>query len=207
MVSENTGIGWLVDLETETVRTERMEHSKTSFLDLSPDAKWMATGGWHSDKTRLWNAQTGQMTREWPMFRTRPFFTPDSHVMILSQGDGFSFHDVESGKLLHRIRRDVALYPGHVAFVPKAGLMALEMDPGVIHLKAIDTGRTVARLEDPNGDRATWMGFTPDGDQLVVVSTYSKAIHVWNLRAIRGKLKSMKLDWDWPEFPDDTSKK
>ena len=79
--------------------------------------------------------------------------------------------------------------------------MALEMDPGVVHLKEIATGQTVARLEDPHGDRATWMGFTPDGGQLVVNAVYSKAIHIWDLRAIRRRLKAMNLDWDRPELP------
>ena len=49
--------------------------------------------------------------------------------------------------------------------------MALEMAPAVIHLKEVATGRTVAKLEDPHGDRATWQGFTPDGTQLVVVAS------------------------------------
>lgn len=26
------------------------------------------------------------------------------------------------------------------------------------------------------------------------------AIHIWDLRAIRARLKEMNLDWDWPEF-------
>jgi tetratricopeptide (TPR) repeat protein len=78
--------------------------------------------------------------------------------------------------------------------------MALEMEPAVIHLRDVATGRTVAKLEDPHGDRAGWMGFTPDGTQLVVAATYAKAIHVWDLRAIRQRLKGMGLDWDWPEF-------
>ena len=79
--------------------------------------------------------------------------------------------------------------------------MALEMAPAVIHLKEVATGRTVAKLEDPHGDRATWQGFTPDGTRLVVVASYASAIHVWDLRAIRARLKDMNLDWDWPEFP------
>ena len=79
--------------------------------------------------------------------------------------------------------------------------MALEMAPAVIHLKEVDTGRTVARFEDPHGDRATRLGFSPDGTRLVVVANYAGAIHVWDLRAIRAELKAMHLDWDWPEFP------
>jgi hypothetical protein len=58
----------------------------------------------------------------------------------------------------------------------------------------------VARLEDPQGDHSTWMSFTPNGTQLVVAARYAGAIHRWDLRAIRTRLKTMNLDWDWPEF-------
>jgi tetratricopeptide (TPR) repeat protein len=86
--------------------------------------------------------------------------------------------------------------------------MALEMAPAVIDLREVATGRIVAKLEDPHGDRAGWMGFTPDGTQLVVAAHYAKAIHVWDLRAIRQRLKLMGLDWDWPEFkPADATAK
>jgi tetratricopeptide (TPR) repeat protein len=79
--------------------------------------------------------------------------------------------------------------------------MALEMAPAVIHLIEAATGRTVAKLEDPNGDRATWQGFTPDATQLVVLAGHTRAIHIWDLRAIRKRLKDMNLDWEWPEYP------
>jgi hypothetical protein len=101
---------------------------------------------------------------------------------------------------VRRLDRDVPHLPGYIAFSRDGKLMALEMEPAVIHLKDVATGRTVARLEDPYGDRAGWMGFTPDGTQLVVAAPYAKAIHIWDLRAIRGRLKVMGLDWDWPEF-------
>jgi tetratricopeptide (TPR) repeat protein len=78
--------------------------------------------------------------------------------------------------------------------------MALEMAPAVLHQKEVATGRTVAQLEDPNGDQAAWQGFTPDGTQLVVLAGAAKAIHIWDLRAIRKQLKTMNLDWNWTEF-------
>src|ERR1700704_5310215 len=89
----------------------------------------------------------------------------------------------------------------HLAFSPAGGLRALQMAPAVIHLMDVATGRTVAKLEDPHGDRAGWMSFTPDGTQLVVAAPYAKAIHIWDLRAIRQRLKALELDWAWPEFP------
>jgi WD40 repeat protein len=135
------------------------------------------------------------MVHEWVLGkRTLVFFTPDSRALVISRDGEFSFWDVATLQPIRRLTRDVAQFPGHVAFSPDGKLMAVEMAPAVIHLKEVATGRTVARLEDPHGDRATWQGFTPDGTQLVVVAQYARAIHIWDLRAIRMRLKDMNLD-------------
>jgi eukaryotic-like serine/threonine-protein kinase len=201
-VTAEGGINQILDLETVTVRRELGVHPGGEVRALSGDSRWAASCGWYSDRVRLWNAGTGEMVHEWIVGkRTNVFFTPDSRALIISRGDEFSFWDVETLQPLRRLRRDVTQYPGWVAFSPDGGLMALEMAPGVLHLKETATDRTVARLEDPFGDRATWQGFTPDGNQLVVIAGYAGAVHLWDLRAIRERLKEMNLDWDWPAFP------
>ena len=201
MVSEAKGIAWLVDLDTDTVRAPRLAHPNASYVALSPDGNWVATSGWHTNEVRLWNARTGALVHEWPLHRASVTFTPDSRVLVLGLGHEFRFHAVASKELVLRIRRDVAMHPGYIAFAPAAGLMALELAPGVVHIKEIATGLTVARLEDPHSDRAAWLGLTSDGGRLAVVAHYARAVHVWDLRAVRGRLKTMNLDWDWPDFP------
>jgi WD40 repeat protein len=201
IVSETAGAGLLMDVTTEPVQGSNFAHPGASFVALSQDNRWVASSGWHSDRVRLWNANTGEMVNEWVLgMMTVVFFTPDSRTLIICRGDGFTFWDVETVQQIRRFERDVGHQPGYVAFSADGKLMALEMAPGVIHLKDVVTGRTVARFEDPHGDQAWWMGFTPDGTQLVVAARYAKAIHIWDLRAIRQRLKGMKLDWDWPEF-------
>jgi eukaryotic-like serine/threonine-protein kinase len=202
VVSEGEGNIQVLDLGRGVVRQKLWGRLRgTDNHALSADGRWAANCGWHSDRVRLWNVQTGKMVREWVLGpRNAVFFTPDSRTLIISRGDEFSFWDVESLRPVRRLRRDVALYPGWVAFSPDGRLMALEMAPAIIHLKEVATGRTVARLEDPHGDRAGWLGFTPDGTRLVTVANYAHAIHVWDLRLIREQLKTMDLDWDWPEF-------
>jgi len=128
------------------------------------------------------------------------FFTPDNREMIVARAKEFTFHDLNSLEVSRRMPREIGLWPGHVAFTADGKLMALEMAPGLIHLKEKVSGRTVAKLEDPHGDHSTWMSFTPDGTQLVVSASNAGAIHRWDLRAIRARLKAMNLDWDWPEF-------
>ena len=193
----------ILDPETGTVRRELGIHPDGEVQALSGDGRWAASCGWHSDSVRLWNrrARVRWSTNGSLESRTLVFFTPDSRALIIARGDAFSFWDVETLRPIRRLRRDVAQFPGWVAFSPDGRLMALEMAPAVIHLKEVATGRTVAKLEDPHGDRATWQGFTPDGTQFVVLAAHTRAIHIWDLRAIRTRLKEMNLDWDWPEFP------
>jgi WD40 repeat protein len=191
----------ILDLQTGGASRKLGTHPAAQKMALSRNGQWVASSGWHSDRVRLWNAQTGTMVHEWVLGRqTDIFFTPDSRALIIARGDALSFWDVESLQLIRRIPCEVALYPSYVAFSPDGKLMAMELAPAVIHLKEVATGLTVARLEDPHGDRANWLSFTPDGTQLVVEARYARAVHVWDLRAIRTRLKSMALDWDWPEF-------
>ncbi len=201
-VTEENGVNQILDLETGVVRQNLDSHPLGEVRALSADGRWAASSGWHSDRVRLLNVDTGQMVNEWVVGkRTYVYFTPDSRTLIISRGDEFSFWDVETLQPIRRLPRDVTPFPGWVAFSPDGRLMALEMTPAVLHLKEVATGRTVAKLEDPCGDRAHWQGFTPDGTRLVVLAKYASAIHIWDLRAIRTRLKDMNLDWDWPEFP------
>jgi WD40 repeat protein len=191
----------IVDLELGDVQALGT-HPQAHATAVSPDGRWGASAGWHSDRVRLWNVPAAKMVHEWVVgVRNLVFFTPDSRHLIISRDDEFSFWDVESLEPVRTIRRDVALYPSWVSFSPDARLMALEMAPGVIHLREVATARTVARLEDPQGDAAREMYFTPDGTWLVVIASSAGAVHIWDLRAIRIRLKGMGLDWEWPEFP------
>jgi serine/threonine protein kinase/WD40 repeat protein len=206
VVSEVAGGAFLIDLRTGSAQGPFKPHQGAGFVALSPDGHWLATSGWHSHKALLWNVESGKMVRDWTgKSQLRISFTPDSRTLIISAKDEFTFWDVES---FHEVRpslpSEVALLNPAV-FSPDGKLMAMVLSPGIIHLQETATSRTVAKLEDPHGDRTTWMKFTPDGATLVAASNYAQEIHVWDLRAIRVRLKQMGLDWDWPEFPGDAN--
>jgi len=200
-VSEDAGKAALLDLPNQTLRGFSVDHPAADFVVLSPDAKWLATSGWRSDHCRLWDAATGRLAKDWIVgAMTKVQFTPDSRELILAQSDAFRFLSTDTLETRRQFMREIGLFPGKVAFSPDGKLMAMEMAPAVIHLKEVSTGRTLAQLQDPFEDRSDWITFTHEGTQLIVLSPYASAIHIWDLRGIRSHLRSMALDWDWPSF-------
>jgi WD40 repeat protein len=206
-VWEPGGPSQLVDVAGGPAGPQWGLHPDGDLDALSADGQWAASCGWDTDRVWVWDARTGQRVHEWVVGkRTSVFFTPDSRTLVISGRDEYSLWAAGTWQLLRRLPRDRAPYPGWVAFTSDGQLMALELAPGVIHLKEVATGRTVAKLEDPHGDQAGWLGFTPDGTKLVTVARYTCAIHVWDLASIRRELKAIGLDWDWPEFPQRISR-
>lgn len=69
------------------------------------------------------------------------------------------------------------------------------------------TERLVAEIVHPGRERYDPLYFTSDGSKLISVSSDRTKLQVLDLRKIRSQLKALnpKLDWDWPEFPPDTT--
>jgi hypothetical protein len=121
-------------------------------------------------------------------------FSRDGRLLVTQRTEGCELWDMASLSRVRRLARAVHEYPGSVAFNAEGSLLAVELAPAVIHLVATATGQTLAKLEDPHGDRARWIGFTSDGSRLVSVTGYSRVIHVWDLAAIRRQLETLGLE-------------
>ena len=200
--SERSGTALVVDLATQALQCILAPHPGLNRAVLSPDGRWAATSGWHTPSIRVWNAHTGAMVKELPLGdQNTVFFAPDGRALVTSRGDEYVYWEIPSWRPVRRLPWEVQSYPGWVAFSPDHTLLALELSPAVIHLIDAASGTTLAKLEDPHADRARWLGFSPDGTQLVAIATYSQAIHVWDLRLIRQRLAAIDLDWDSPPYP------
>jgi WD40 repeat protein len=202
IMSEADGRVAVLNAKTGDVQAPLMTHPNVSFIAMSPNSRWLATSGWHSDRIRLWETQTSKLAWEHVVGKmSMVSFTPDNRELIVSKGSEFIFFDLNTFEVSRRLVREPGLHPGDVAFTPDGDLMAMEMSPAVIHLKEVATGKTIGKLEDPYGDRSTWMTFTPDAARLIAVAGYADAVHIWDLRAIRVRLKEAGLDWDWSDRP------
>ena len=199
--ADDRGEARLLDLSTGKLSDSRFPLRNTDGVALSADGQWLAAAGWHSPEARLWNARTGERVLSLPGERMRVTFTPDGRELVVAASQAFDFYDVNTQKITRRIERQANMHVGRVAYSADGRLMAMEVSPGVIRLCEVKTGRTIAHLQEPNGNVSRWMGFTPDGTQLLMTATNERAIHRWDLRALRTELKAMGLDWDWPEFP------
>ncbi len=202
IASDDTGQSAWLDTATDSILRASYEHPNAHSIALSSDGEWLATSGWHSDRCRLWNVGTGRLAKDWIVgTETTVEFTPDSRELLVSRGSDFLFLSVQTLEISRRLARKTGLFVGDVAFTRDGKMMAMEMAQAEIHLKETATGSTVAKLKDPFRDRSSMVLFTHDGTKLIAFSNVASAIHIWDLRAIRARLKPMGLDWNWAEFP------
>jgi serine/threonine protein kinase/WD40 repeat protein len=174
-------------------------HDDVRYIAVSPDGLWVATGSHSRWDTKIWDALSGKLVKELPIDGGRVGFSPDSK-WLATAGRLPRLWEVgtwREGPSISEGNTGIVSF----AFSSDCKLLALETGYGVVRLLAPDTFKECARLEDPHQDRARDLLFSPDGTQLVTVTSDSESVHVWDLRAIREQLAKMGLDWDLPAYP------
>jgi len=188
--------GQVVDLDQPRVLKPLLPHPGTNKSSVSPDGQWAATGCFHGTRIKIWSVRENKLERELPIEGTStPYFSPDGRWLATTGGDGLQLWKVGTWE------RGPSVPDGYPLFSPDGRLLGVTAKYAVTLIE-LDTGRTVATLEDPNQDRPYGGGcFSPDGAQLAVPTYDSYSVHVWDLRRIRAGLKAINLDWDAPDYP------
>jgi WD40 repeat protein/tetratricopeptide (TPR) repeat protein len=181
----------------KTVRL--LPHKDVRCIGVSPDGRWVATGSHHHAAMKVWRADTGQLERTLLPDEAgqMPRFSPDSRWLATRGGRLFSVGSWGEKPNMPKGWRAPA-------FSPDGKLMALAVaeKAGAIGLYEVESGRELARLEDPHQDRAEDLAFSPDGTKLLVtVHQGTRVNHAWDLRLIRERLAELGLDWDAPPYP------
>ncbi|MFO0798544.1 MAG: protein kinase [Gemmataceae bacterium] len=168
---------------------------------VSPDGRLVATGAQNGSSIKVWDSQTGELVKElladtnW----TDPYFSPDGKWLIDMRGRRWRVGDWTEGSSLRQLPGISKLGPLTVS--PDSSVIAVDAGDGVVVLLDSTGEKELARLTDPNQHGVTGLQFTPDGSRLITVSVYGRALHVWDLRLIRERLKELDLDWDQPPYP------
>jgi tetratricopeptide (TPR) repeat protein/WD40 repeat protein len=158
---------------------------------VSPDGRWAAFGA-HTAHVLVFEASNGRQVWRSPDGAARCLFTPDGR-WLGTEVDGGRLYAVGTWEPGPRLGAGVLR-----CFSPDSRLAVLAMHTGSFRLVEVETGRELARLEDPER-HAGAASFMPDGTKLV--ATAKDGLRVWDLRAIRHELAALGLDWDAPPYP------
>jgi serine/threonine protein kinase/WD40 repeat protein len=171
-------------------------------VSVSPNGNWVAAGNWTTQGVAVWDARTGKLARELTSNgNARPDFGPKDRWLSTNSGDAVRFWEVGSWKLRYTLPAysDVI---SPVAFTHDGRVAAVGRRGFGLHLVDLRNGKLLTMLST-NQRRPHFesMCFSSDGGTLVVCHG-EEGVCVWDLRAIRRRLKSMGLDWDAPPIPD-----
>jgi WD40 repeat protein/tetratricopeptide (TPR) repeat protein len=169
-------------------------HGDCRYVAVSPDGRWVATGGHTSWGVKIWSASGGPPIKELKTGAAGVGFSPDGRWLLTAAGD--RLWQVGSWDEGPRCAPQGA-WVGF-AFSPEGRVVTHNNYGGLIHLRDVETGREYARLQYPDGALTVRSTFSLDGTRLVAVNDAFQAVHVWDLEALGRELAAAGLDWKLP---------
>lgn len=178
----------------------RLVHDGLGSVALSGSGRWAATGGTFEGRTRVWDAVTGALLREWPgPGATVVAFQPGTERLLAIDGRGCRVFERESWELVHWIEAleeeagGVGALPVEppVAAVGEGSLVAVQWRVDEVQLIHPGRGEVLMRLEALGQVPLCW---GPGDSRLYVRGQYAE-VQVWDLDLVRRELASHGLYW------------
>ncbi|MBU6401663.1 MAG: hypothetical protein KGS61_15205, partial [Verrucomicrobia bacterium] len=187
---------YVFDMNLGTLAAVTGPQAGLKYVALSPDGRWLATGGWHNQNVKIWSTRSGAAERELATEMSPNLeFSPDGRWLVTSTGSEYRFWRTADWTPAHRIRRpgndDL---PGPLTFSSDGRLLALAETRGVVHLVSPETGETLAQIEPAPAGELVSLAFNADAS-LLAMTLVGAPPQVWNLRYIRQQLAAMHLNW------------
>jgi serine/threonine protein kinase/WD40 repeat protein len=179
--------------------TRLTPHHRAYYLAMHPEGLWLATSTMTGAQVKIWDIAQSRLLTVLPLGSFSRLAVSADGNCLATDDAGVRLWDTRSWKELPPPAVREPIY--RPAFSPDGRLLAAETYYGFVVLIDRETRKEVVRLEDPNRDRASWIGFTPDGTRLVTLSIDSQSVHIWDLRQLRHQLAQRNLDWDLPSYP------
>ncbi len=170
-------------------------------LVMSPDGHWIAMGRNSAGRAAtVWDATTGKIVHQFTGDAGHLTFSPDGR-RLLSVGPR-AWGVVETGswkRLWTHPRAPLVEKVGAAAYSADGAMLACTHAVDTIELVAPETGEHLATISGPTTIEISGLRFSTDG--LTLAAAGQGEIHVWDLRALRGDLAKLGLDWPMAPRP------
>jgi WD40 repeat protein len=172
-------------------------HDGVDWVTLSPDGRWAVTaGGEGAGAVRVWDVARGALVRE--LHHEGGYyaatFSPDGRWLLTSVRGEYRVWEAGSWQLRRRLPRHPGALYGHAAFARDGRVVALAHARHLVRLHDPATWRHLATLEVPGGKGMAGLSLSADGRRLAA-NTGHGFVALWDLRALRGELAALGLDW------------
>jgi WD40 repeat protein/Tfp pilus assembly protein PilF len=203
--------GVILDLQDKGKKVTTGRQRGMNWSALSPDGRWLVTGGWWTrgtGVTKVWDARTGRLECDLPRDPawgdSSPLFSPDPDsrwlVTLTYQRKFYRFWKPGTRQTSHAVKREGGPVAQAMAFTPGGDLLAIARTRTLAQLIDPDTGAELAGLEMPDADGTSSLAFNRDGT-LLAAGRANQVVHVWDLRRLRSRLAKLAPDWDRPPYP------
>ncbi len=186
----------LVRLRTlpEGAGESSVRHDEVFSIALSPDGAWLATGTWHGQGIRLWDARSASLVGEVPTGDAsfaRLTFDATGRWLVVSDDHGLRTLGVPG-------LQPLATRPGPprcdgLCAHPTEPLVAAGDEAGRIHLLSLPTLATRDLLEAESGSAITSLAFDRTGSLLAASSTSAGSVVLWDLRLLGAERRRLGL--------------
>jgi WD40 repeat protein len=175
------------------------------FVAADPYDRWIAYGSWQPGGIWVLDLRTNnsiELERSSASFFAA--FSPNGKWLVTGSPDQYHVWEVGSwAKPVYELPgyHGIAGLVGALAFSPDGTTLAIVRSSSEVELVDANKGwEEIVTLKSPDPAIISWLEFSTDGSQLAVV-TQAHVIYIWDLRAIRGQLSGMNLDWELPPYP------
>ena len=163
---------------------------------LSPDRKWVAGAAHGAVGVTVWNARDGSMLRQLIALENADLaVSPDGRTLATVTGNELVLWDSMTWEPRRRMTSGLhSGLPVPIVFSRDGLLLAVALTRQEIHLLDAHTGDPRAVLTPPISADHVSLAFSSDGRHLAA-RTEGPVIHLWDLHALRGELRTFGLDW------------
>lgn len=187
---------YILNVAAGTLQAVTDSTSRMKYVAVSPDGRWVATGGAYYPSVDVWEAVTGRRVARLAVGDTANVeFSPDGRWLVSGTAAEYRFWRLGDWTPAHRVGRvGVERRPGTMAFSHDGKLLALTHNRSVVHLVSPETGATLAQIDPSSDDETLALAFNGDASELALARMRS-CPQIWHLTAIRKQLTLSGLDW------------